>query len=72
MPPTPRQIEVLRLWVEGYELKEIALQMNISRKTVEAHKASGMERMGFSSRVDLMKHALKVGWLKSEENCHVR
>lgn len=54
-------------------MKEIAAKLGISQKTAESHKASGMERMGFTGRVQLIQYALKVGWLrKQEENCDVQ
>lgn len=43
-----------------------------SAKTIESHKASGMERLGIKDRVELVRYALKVGWLKSEGNCRIR
>lgn len=69
---TPRQTEVLKLWAEGYEFKEIAFQLHVSVKTAESHKASGMARLGFSSRVELIRYALQMGWIKKNEpNCEV-
>jgi hypothetical protein len=35
-------------------------------KTVEAHKANGMRKMGFESRVDVVRHAVESGWLDFE------
>lgn len=72
MNATPRQVQVLRSLAEGWSLKEIAHQLNVSAKTVESHKASGMQRLGIKDRVELIRYALKVGWLKSEGNCEVR
>lgn len=72
MNATPRQVQVLRALAEGWSLKEIAHQMGLSVKTVESHKATGMERLGIKDRVELVRYALKVGWLKSEGNCGIR
>lgn len=58
-----REEAVLRLLAEGYSNKEIAARLELSIKTVETYKARGMEKLGFDSRVDLVRHALRQGWL---------
>lgn len=64
---TPRQTEVLKLLAEGYTFKEIGWRLHIAPMTAVTHKDQGMERLGFTSRVELIQYALKVGWLKSSE-----
>ena len=59
-----RETEVLRLVAWGYTNKEIASQLNISVKTVETHKSSVMEKLGFKSRSDFVRYALHQGWLE--------
>jgi DNA-binding NarL/FixJ family response regulator len=59
-----REAEVLRLVASGYINKEIAARLNLSIKTVEAHKANGMRKMGMKSRVDIVRYALLQGWLQ--------
>ena len=61
--PTGREGEVLRLVVRGHSNKEIALALEISVKTVEAHKANGMAKLGLGSRAALVRFALEAGWL---------
>jgi DNA-binding NarL/FixJ family response regulator len=60
---SPREIEVMRLIAWGYTNKEIAAQLNLSVKTVEAHKANGMRKMGMRGRIDVVRYALLQGWL---------
>ena len=60
---TDREAEVLRLIALGYINKEVAARLSLSVKTVEAHKARGMEKMGMKSRVDIVRYAMLVGWL---------
>lgn len=72
MNATPTELIVLRLLAEGWSLKEIAAQRNKSVKTIESQKASGMRRLGIKDRVELVRYALRVGWLKSEGNCGIR
>jgi two-component system response regulator NreC len=58
-----RETEVLRLIAWGYSNKEIAAQLHISVKTVETYKTRLMEKLAFRSRVDLVRYALRQGWL---------
>jgi DNA-binding NarL/FixJ family response regulator len=58
-----REIDVLRLIANGYSNKEIASRLAISVKTVETHKARAMEKLGFKTRVDVVRHATRNGWL---------
>jgi two-component system response regulator NreC len=59
-----REAEVLRLIAWGYVNKEVATRLSLSVKTVEAHKANGMRKMGMKSRVDIVRYALLQGWLQ--------
>lgn len=61
---TERETEVLRLIAVGYINKEVAARLSLSVKTVEAHKARGMEKLGMKSRVDLVRYAMLRGWLQ--------
>jgi DNA-binding NarL/FixJ family response regulator len=59
-----REAEVLRLIAWGHSNKEIAARMDISVKTVEAHKANSMRKLGMQSRIDIVRFALLQGWLQ--------
>jgi DNA-binding NarL/FixJ family response regulator len=58
---TPRQREILQLIAEGKSTKEIAFFLNLSAKTVEAHRAQLMERLGIYDVAGLVRHAMKIG-----------
>jgi DNA-binding NarL/FixJ family response regulator len=62
-----REEEVLRMVALGYSNKEIAARLDLSVKTVEAHKANGMQKLGFSSRIDLVRFAVLQDWLNEEQ-----
>ena len=62
--PTERESEVLRLIASGYSNKEIAGRLSLSVKTVEAHKANAMRKLGLSGRIDIVKYAVLQGWLE--------
>lgn len=61
--PTERESEVLRLIASGHSNKEIAARLSLSVKTVEAHKANAMRKLGLNGRIDIVKYALLQGWL---------
>jgi DNA-binding NarL/FixJ family response regulator len=58
---TPRQVEIVRLLVEGLSAKEIAARLSLSRRTVEYHKYQAMERLGVGTSAELISLALKRG-----------
>ena len=61
---TAREADVLRLIALGYINKEVAARLNLSIKTVEAHKSNAMNKMGMKSRVDIVRYAMLQDWLK--------
>ena len=54
MTPSERESEVLRLIAAGYSNKEIASRLTLSVKTVEAHKANAMRKLGLSGRIEIV------------------
>jgi two-component system response regulator NreC len=60
-----REAEVLRLIAAGYSNKEIAGQLSLSVKTVEAHKANAMRKLELRGRIDIVKYAVLQGWLEN-------
>lgn len=59
-----REAEVLRLVAWGYTNKEIGSYLTISVKTVETHKANILEKLDLRSRVEMVRYALRQGWLR--------
>jgi DNA-binding NarL/FixJ family response regulator len=58
---SPRQAEILQLIAEGNTAKQIALQLNISVKTVETHRTVLMKRVGVRDLAGLIRYAVKIG-----------
>lgn len=56
-----REREVLHLIAEGLSAKEIAAQLEISTKTVEAHRTSLMRKLGVRKATELVRYALRHG-----------
>ena len=60
---TPRQRDVLRLVASGLTMKEVAAELNLSRRTVEAHKYEMMETLGVRSTAELVQYAMRHGFV---------
>lgn len=52
---TPREQEVLQLMVEGRANKVIAIDLDISQRTVEIHRARVMDKLGAKSLAHLVR-----------------
>jgi DNA-binding NarL/FixJ family response regulator len=63
---TPRQREVLQLVAEGHTSKNIADRLGLSFKTVEAHRAQIMERLGLHDVAGLVRFAVRMGLVGPE------
>jgi len=56
---TARQREVLQLLAEGRSMKEIAVVLNLSPRTVAFHKYRMMERLDAKTTADLIQFAIR-------------
>lgn len=63
---TAREREVLQMVAEGRTNREIANIMHVTVKTVEAHRASLMNKLDLHSIAELTKYALRKGIASSE------
>lgn len=63
---TGREREVLHLAARGHTSTEIAKRLFISQRTVEAHRANMMQKLGLHSQTDLIRYALQKGILPPE------
>ncbi len=62
-PLSTREEEVLRRIAWGQSNKAIAGALGISVKTVETYKARIAEKLGLRSRTEMVRYALRHGWL---------
>jgi two-component system, LuxR family, response regulator FixJ len=60
---TPRETEVMDRVVRGQANKVIALDLGVSQRTVELHRARVMRKLGMRSLADLVRVVGKVGQL---------
>lgn len=59
-----RELDVVRLVVDGRSNDEIAGRLGIGPKTVESHLRRLFERFDLASRTELATRALREGWLE--------
>lgn len=57
---TPREREVMRLVVAGHHNREVAVDLGISARTVEVHKANLMSKLGVDNIADLVRISLTL------------
>jgi len=57
--PTPRQREVIQLLAEGRSMKEVASILQITKRTVAAHKYAVMDLLQLKTNSDLVQYAIK-------------
>lgn len=58
---TSRQREVLQLVAEGKSTKQIALDLHVSTKTIEANRRQIMDKLDIHSIAELTKYAVREG-----------
>jgi two-component system response regulator NreC len=61
---TPREIEVLKCIAEGYTNRQTGVELGISVRTVEGHRANVLAKLGLKSRVELVRYAREHGLIE--------
>lgn len=61
---TDREFEVYQLIGEGKATKEIADQLHLSEKTVAVHRGHIKDKLGLTSALDLIRHAMR--WTEAQ------
>lgn len=60
---TPREHDIMVLLAQGKSSRAVSEQLLISVKTVEAHRAHIMKKLGLSGMAALAKYALRAGFI---------
>ena len=63
---TAREIDVLKMIVQGHTNRQIAEELNLSVRTVETHRSNIMDKLNLHSRVDLVRYAYKHKLVKND------
>jgi two-component system response regulator NreC len=66
-PLSDREREVLRLLALGHTNQEIAKMLYLSVRTVETHRAHIMQKLGLTTRAELVRYAIDTGLLEEEQ-----
>jgi DNA-binding NarL/FixJ family response regulator len=61
---TGQERKILQLIAEGRTGKEIAAALEIAPNTVHAHRTNLMTKLGLHKQTDLVRLAIKEGWVK--------
>jgi NarL family two-component system response regulator LiaR len=64
---TERELEVLKLAAQGMSNRDIARELHLSIRTVQAHLSTIFTKMGVGSRTEAVVQALQRGWLTLED-----
>jgi DNA-binding NarL/FixJ family response regulator len=62
-PLTDREMEVLQFAAKGYTNKAIAVQLDISDRTVQGHLAHIFNKLQADSRTEAVMRAVSLGWI---------
>ena len=56
---TPREREIIQLIAEGHSSKQAATALDVSVKTIDAHRANIMRKLRLRSVSDLVRYAIR-------------
>lgn len=60
---SPREIDVIRLYLSGMSVSQIGVSLGRSVKTISTQKVSAMRKLGLRGDLDLFSYAVSVGLL---------
>jgi DNA-binding NarL/FixJ family response regulator len=63
-PLSPRELQVLKLIAEAQTSDQIALELSISRRTVDRHRENILGKLGMRDRVELTRYAIRRGLIE--------
>ena len=62
-----RELGVLRLAAKGMTNRDIARELNLSKRTIQAHLSTIFTKMEVGSRTEAVVQALREGWITLDE-----
>lgn len=63
-----RELQVARLVALGHTNADVGRELHLSVKTVETYRSRAMVKLGFETRAQLVRYALRAGWLSAEDD----
>lgn len=70
-PLSPREVEVIRLYLSGMSVSRIAVSLGRSIKTISTQKMSAMRRLGLRGDLELYNYAASIGLLGQHHARHL-
>lgn len=64
---TERELDVLKLAAKGMSNRDIAHQLHLSTRTIQAHLSTIFAKLDVGSRTEAVVHALREGWIDLDE-----
>ena len=64
-PLTRREMEVVRLFVSGLSIGDIAQRLNRGKQTISTQKIMAMRKLGIEREADLFRYAIEMGLISS-------
>lgn len=58
---TPRELEVVQLFLSGLTINEIAERLSRSKKTISTQKGKAMEKLGLERDIELFRYGMETG-----------
>ena len=62
-PLSERELEILKLFVNGASSKQIAAQLSISKNTVDTHRRRSLDKAGCNNLAELTHYAIRNGYI---------
>ncbi|MBV1788060.1 response regulator transcription factor [Marinobacterium sp. D7] len=62
---TSRELEIFSMIAEGHSVNHVAEVMHLSPKTIHAHRANLMRKLGISSNSEIIHIAMRAGILQT-------
>jgi two-component system response regulator FixJ len=66
---TGAEKRVLKLVLDSHRSRDIAQLLNRSKRTIEAHRANVMRKLGAENLIELVKRAHEIGLIKTKMSC---
>ena len=64
---TAREVQVMRMIIRGLPNKAIAIQLQLSIKTIEKYRSGIMRKLGLRSLCDLVRFWFRLAWVEELE-----
>jgi len=65
--PTPRQLQILELFANGFTTRQIGLELHIANQTVKNHLSSMRDRMEIDTTYQAIAIAVQNKWISVDE-----